>query len=208
MKLREASKRHGWAVPALGIISLMVGVLGGTRVSLATQELSQARVANATPSPSPWVYFPYVTKDLPPTPTPTPITREWLIPEDLPCVDLEEAEVSPGQTYFRLVRAEWLNEQQSQGRHHIYVEVLDEAGSRLVGAVVRISWADGEDNIPVLHDKVVEFGMSGDGTLCSYSAQVTGLPSDRVVGMGLGTPEHPDLSIHTCFNLTFQRTTR
>jgi hypothetical protein len=42
-------------------------------------------------------------------------------------------------------------------------------------------------------------------TLGSYSARVGGgQPSDRVVGMGLGTPEQPDFTIHTCFYLTFK----
>ena len=64
----------------------------------------------------------------------------------------------------------------------------------------------GEAKIYVKPNDPADFPMFG--VLCSYSAWVTGLPSDRVVGMGLGTPEYPDWSIHTHFNLTFQRTTR
>jgi hypothetical protein len=43
-------------------------------------------------------------------------------------------------------------------------------------------------------------------TLGSYDAYVGGgLPSDRVMGMGMGTPEYPDVKFHTSFYLTYQR---
>ena len=206
MKLRQAIERHGWVAPLLAIVTLSVGVLGGARISLATQELSQAGTNNAVPTLTPWAYFPYTAKDSPPTPTPVPVEREWLIPDDMPpCVALQEASVSPGQTYFRLIRAEWLNVQQSQGRHHIYVEVLNETGNRMVGQQVLVE-NGGLFDIYVQLDKPANFAMYG--VLCSYSAWVTELPSDKVLGMRLGTPEEPGMPHHTCFDLTFQRTTR
>jgi hypothetical protein len=207
VKLRQAIERHGWAIPALGILSISVGVLGGARVSLATQELSQAGVGNAVPTLTPWAYLPYTAKDIPPTPTPTrtptpvPVEREWLIPDDLPCVALQEASVSPGQTYFKLIRAEWFDYDPPT----IFVDVLDENGTRISDQQVKVT-NGGTAYIYVKTHGPADFPMFN--VLCSYSAEVTGLPSDRVVGMGLGTPEHPDWKIHTHFNLTFQRTTR
>ncbi len=45
-------------------------------------------------------------------------------------------------------------------------------------------------------------------TLGSYAVSIPGLPSDRIIGLGLGTPEQPDFTIHTNFFLTYQRVTR
>jgi hypothetical protein len=46
-------------------------------------------------------------------------------------------------------------------------------------------------------------------TLGSYAVSIGGgLPSDRIVGLGMGTPEQPDFAVHTSFFLTFQRVTR
>ena len=39
----------------------------------------------------------------------------------------------------------------------------------------------------------------------SYSVSIPGLPSDTVVGMGMGTADQPNFTIHTNFLLTFQR---
>jgi hypothetical protein len=44
--------------------------------------------------------------------------------------------------------------------------------------------------------------------LGSYAVSVAGLPSDTIVGMGLGTAEQPDFNVHVNFFLTFQRVTR
>ncbi len=45
-------------------------------------------------------------------------------------------------------------------------------------------------------------------TLGSYSVSVPGLPSDTVVGLGMGTIEQPNFTIHTNFFLTFQKVTK
>jgi hypothetical protein len=41
-------------------------------------------------------------------------------------------------------------------------------------------------------------------TLGSYAVSVGGAPSDRIVGLGLGTAEAPNFTIHTSFYLTFR----
>jgi hypothetical protein len=41
-------------------------------------------------------------------------------------------------------------------------------------------------------------------TLGSYSVSIGGSPSDRIVGMGLGTADAPAFTIHTCFYLVFR----
>jgi CRP-like cAMP-binding protein len=125
-------------------------------------------------------------------------------------VNVQPAGVQPGQSYWRLVAARWEDEGQAGGRHSIYVNVLDEKGNRIIGQPVEIRWESGGFAIPTedkpLNEYSVNFGMYN--TLGSYSIKVSGLPSDTMVGMGLGTAEQPNFTIHTCFLLTFQRVTR
>jgi CRP-like cAMP-binding protein len=125
-------------------------------------------------------------------------------------VGIHEPNVQPGQGYWRLVRAIWQNKEESGNDHTIYLEVLDEHGSRIVGQPIEIRWQDGS-LVVVTEDKPrpeysANFPMFG--TLGSYSVSVPGLPSDTVVGLGMGTPERPDFTIHTNFLLTFQRVKR
>lgn len=125
-------------------------------------------------------------------------------------VQVQPAGVQPGQSYWRLVAARWEDEGQSGGRHSIFVNVLDENGNRVVGQPVEIRWGSGSVSLPTedkpLHEPAMNFPMYN--TLGSYAVSVAGLPSDAVVGMGLGSIQQPAFTIHTCFHLTFQRTTR
>lgn len=133
----------------------------------------------------------------------------------LPCVRLVTAAnrgmgLQPGNRYWRLVKARWLSEEESRRDIQIHVDLLDEAGQRVYGE--RVAFENGGRYTVISEpqsccypwDYPVKWPMFN--TLCSYSAYVEGLPSDMVMGMGLGTPEHPDWTIHTGFVLTFQRT--
>ena len=55
---------------------------------------------------------------------------------------------------------------------------------------------------------IVGINFAMYATLGSYSARVGVESSDRVFGMGLGTIEAPDFTVHTCFYLTFRWTQR
>jgi hypothetical protein len=46
------------------------------------------------------------------------------------------------------------------------------------------------------------------GTLGSYSVRVGGLPSETIVGLGMGSAEFRDVKLHTNFFLTFQKVMR
>ena len=133
----------------------------------------------------------------------------------LPCVRLltvadRGIRLNPGDRYWRLVRARWLNEEESRRDIQIHVDLLDEAGARVYGQTV--AFENGGHSTVISEpqsccypwDYPVKWPMFN--TLCSYTAYVEGLPSDMVSGLGLGTPEHPDWTIHTGFVLTFQRT--
>jgi len=123
-------------------------------------------------------------------------------------VNVVDAAVSSGQPFWRLIEAKWENEQEAGGKHHIFIEVLDENGNRIVGAPVTIFWSGGsasgqtEDKNPPDYAYNYPMYMAGN----SYNAKIEGLPSDVIQGMGLGTPEKPQWTIHTNVKLIFQRT--
>jgi hypothetical protein len=148
-----------------------------------------------------------------PTPTRTPAPPRSTLPsrnwdprlEDLG-VRLEPASVAPGQFYWRLVEARWADEAQSGGKHSIFIEALNAEGGRSVGQPVLVQWAAGQVTLFVedrpAPDWGTDFGMYN--SLGSYSVRVGGAPSDRVVGMGLGTVDNPRFNVHTSFYLTFR----
>jgi CRP-like cAMP-binding protein len=125
-------------------------------------------------------------------------------------ITLNDAPVASGQQYWRLVDARWADEAESGGKHHIYVEVLDENGNRIVGQPVTVTWAEGatsgatEDKTPP--DYAFNFQMYAAGY--AYRVQVDGLPSDQLVGAGLGSIEQRTYGIHTSYYLTYQKTTK
>ena len=195
---------------------------------------------SSVPTPTPWIIVitntPPPVTDTPVPPTATAVVAKQVVravaaakptatpppaekpqpPRDLDPrlnslgVNIEPAGVKVGQKYWRLVRARWENEKEAGSDHTIYVEVLDEGGSRLTGEVVEIRWQDGSlplitENKPV-PDWPANFPMYN--LLGSYAVRVSGLPSDVVVGLGMGTAEQPGFKIHTNFFLTFQRVTR
>jgi hypothetical protein len=108
------------------------------------------------------------------------------------------------------VEARWTNEPESAGKHSIYVEVLDIQGNRAVGQPVIVQWAGGNIILPVEDLPPPDWGVNFPmyNTLGSYAVNVGGTPSDRVVGLGLGTIEAPNFTVHTCFYLTFRLTYR
>lgn len=170
-----------------------------------------------TPTPVP------TDTPIPPRPTPPPIqpspTPElraaaasiiWDSRLDQLGVKVQPANVPPGQPYWRLVEARWADEQQSEGRHHIYVNVLDESGKRIIGQPIKVSWGEGSITGATEDKPATEysynFQMYAAGN--AYNVSVEGLPSDTVIGMGLGDIERRAWKIHTSFYLTFQRSTR
>ncbi len=122
-------------------------------------------------------------------------------------IGLERASVGAGQACWRLVEARWEDEAQAQGRHHIYIELKDESGNRVMGEKAEISWADGSTVLAPENKPAGEYPINFPmyALLGSYAAKALGLPSDRVTGMGLGSIEQKGFKIHTCFCLTFQR---
>lgn len=123
---------------------------------------------------------------------------------------VDEAPAAPGQQYWRVSEARWENEQEAAGRHHIYVEVVDENGDRIVGQPVTVFWSDGnftaatEDKNPP--DYSFNYQMYAAGN--AYDVKVEGMPSETFRGAGMGDIDRPNYGIHTAFYITFQRATK
>lgn len=148
---------------------------------------------------------------IPPTFTPLPTLQplRWDVRLDTwlyPPVRLEPAMVEPGQTYWRLVVAEWHSPDESGYGPYIYIDTLDEAGSPVPGQPVYVD--NGGRTVVVTEYKAgTDYGVTFPmfGTLGSYTCHVEGL-SDKVVGLGLGTAKGE--KDHTAFHLVFQRTVK
>jgi hypothetical protein len=150
------------------------------------------------------------TAAAPPTPRPTLPPLVWDPRLTALGVRLEPVQISTGVGYWRLVEARWSDGQESAGKHAIYVEVLNRNGSRSVGQPVIFEWSSGRLTLLVENRPAPDWGVNFPmfAVLGSYSARVGAELSDRVVGMGMGTIENPDFTVHTCFYLTFRWTQR
>jgi hypothetical protein len=167
-----------------------------------------APTETATPTPRPRVRKSSPTAAPLPTATPGPPPLIRTLDGRLPLlgVCVEPVSVPQGQPYWRLVDVRWTDESESGGKHSIYIEVLDTDGNRALGQQVVVEWAGGSAILLVKDmpppELAVNFPMYS--TLGSYTVRVLGSPSDCVTGLGLGTIETPNFTIHTCFYLTFQ----
>jgi hypothetical protein len=142
-------------------------------------------------------------------PIPAP---EWDARLDALGIKLIVATVPGGLPYWRLTKAEFWDEKERQGKHHIFVNALDERGVRIIGQKVIIEWPN-DKLVIVTEDKPAPeysanfpldiFHYPPWGTLGAFTASIDGLPSDKVAGMGL-----PPKNIFVVFLLTFQRTQR
>lgn len=117
-----------------------------------------------------------------------------------------------GTRYWKAVRIHHLLPAENHGNHHIYVDLLDEAGNRITGGQVRVTWPGGEEivtidkpagepgsNFPMWKHQVCEviaLGLSG-----------ANLPSDRVTGLHTTHPDEPpgNTLFHHSFAIDFQQ---
>lgn len=121
-----------------------------------------------------------------------------------------QANMQPGQVFFRLISASFIDEVAAQGRHTVTVDVIDETGRRLNGATVHHGWPW---NRWPMYDEIVSSTVYGAtlaewGLFAQYDAnhveygpywvKVDGM-SDVFFGMGL------PWNRHVCFTAVFQR---
>ncbi len=186
-----------------------------TSTPMPTWTLTPAPTPTDTPVPTATPTRRTVQRAAAVTRAPTPTSRPR--PTLPPCamdprlgplgVRVEPAAVLPGEPYWRLVEARWADERESAGKHSIFIEVLDLQGRRAVGQVVEVQWVGGSVALPIQDRPPPDWGadFAMYNTLGSYSVRVAGAPSDRIVGLGLGTAETPHFTVHTSFYLTFRR---
>lgn len=144
------------------------------------------------------------------------------------------SKVPPGQGYWRLVRGEFENEQQSGGNHHIFFKCLDGNGNPIENQKVWTSWAYTSEtgatsqftkgpldqywaNFPMYVGTCAGIEMCGPASPgpWAYNAYVdsTGSPrgyagpSDKVLGMGMTSPQGTPCGAHVNFRLTWRWTT-
>ncbi|MCL7455075.1 MAG: hypothetical protein M8467_18720 [Anaerolineae bacterium] len=180
---------------------LGLGMLAGTANDHFNVEyrLEGGEAVPPTPTPSP--------TPPPPPPPPSSCGGTWDPRLDALGVTLEPAQRAPGESYWCLYEARWADAQEAAGLHHIYLDAVDAWGNRIVGQEMVVEWPGGSVTVIIEDKPPPEYGANFpmDNVLGSYSARVGGSqPSDRIAGMGLGTPEEPDFTIHTCFYLTFK----
>jgi hypothetical protein len=125
-------------------------------------------------------------------------------------VTVEDMRNVAGKSYWRLVSARWFDEKEAQGRHHIYIEALDEQGRVLPDVPFIVTWpGQGTAQSTTKTGRGFEAGnfpMSPSRN--EFSAKIAdGTTSDivRGIGMGADTPGGFNAGIHTSTLLTFQR---
>lgn len=134
--------------------------------------------------------LPYATLPPPPpySPQPTPGIY-WDARLSGLGVTLDRATSAPNQPVFRLISAQYKDSTEAGGFHHIYVEVVDENGQRLLNQPVAQTWPDGvavgvTENKPA-PEYAVNFPIYGVQGPDNYTIAVASYPSDIVNGLGL-----------------------
>ncbi|MCB0191041.1 MAG: DUF5107 domain-containing protein [Anaerolineae bacterium] len=140
------------------------------------------------------------------TPTPTPmklVPWEWDPRLDDFGIEITRAEAEPGQPVYRLISARYLDEAEAKGLHHVFVEVLDEDGQRIVGQPVTLAWSDGEGTMITEDKPYPEYAAStplyGEIAEAKYEVEVKDALGDKISGLGLPGKRH------VSYQLTFQR---
>jgi hypothetical protein len=123
---------------------------------------------------------------------------------------IQRACVRPGETYWRLAAAKWLDDARFDGYHHLFVDVKDQEMERMRGAIFVMSWPDGNCKRLIGQGTMepLEHGnhcpMTSPGG--SYAVWVEGMPSEVVQGLGLGAVDSVTRPVDylTSFYLLFQ----
>jgi hypothetical protein len=114
------------------------------------------------------------------------------------------AGVPDGAPYWRTVRVHHLTPDENQGRQHIFLDALDEAGARIFGAQASVTWPGGQQTITV-EKPVGEPGANFPLWKWQVAAvEMLGLPSDRVENLHTGHPDEPPGLSNTLFHHSFE----
>ena len=113
----------------------------------------------------------------------------------------------PSKPYWKLVEVRWEDEQQG-GKGYIFVKALDDQGKPIEGLTFQGDRGDAIDKIETkgrFDNYLGNYLMTG--TLGTYTVSINqdGLPSDRLLNVGLGNEISPKQPVRTSFFLTFQK---
>lgn len=141
----------------------------------------------------PWPKFSDISTPTP-SPAPAPVPAPGPTPAPSASIKLPEwakvtqVQAPAGQKVWRLVRAEYQDETQSQHLHHIFVEQPHDSSARVIitNAHDGQSWEIALDK--PANEPAANFPMYGVGN--SYSVQMKGLPSDKVEGLTMPGNRH------------------
>jgi hypothetical protein len=122
------------------------------------------------------------------------------------------ADLPAGASYWRAVRVHHLTPAENGGRHHLFLDALDEAGGRVIGAQARVTWPGDAQTITV-EKPVGEPGANFPLWKWQIVAvEMLGLPSDRVENLHTGHPDEPpgldNTLFHHSFAVDFQRSVK
>lgn len=157
------------------------------------------------PAPQPIAATP---RPMPPRPPRVPSVVSPLDPRLAALnVRVHAANVKPGDAYWKLIRAEYQDPAQSNGNHHMLYVLLDDKNKPVLVQRVFQGLADiqadsftdafGRAKIPMWESYNPDNNETGP-----YSAWVAGIPSDKVVGLGMPN----GMSVN--FVLTWQKTVK
>ena len=136
-------------------------------------------------------------------------------------VRIQEATAAPGADYWKAVNVRHLPPEENRGKHHIYVDAIDEGGQRVRNPELRIAytWEGRRDDEAAPPKPLDKPDNEPAGNLDVYKGQIItawlqgdGLPSDRVIGLHTDHEDQPaadggngNTRFHHSFHLTFQR---
>jgi len=180
------------------VVFIVVGAL------LTTQFAPPVAASNPSPDSDQYVFIPLTWNQFTP---PRPL--EWDDRLNDRGATFVPAQTTSGQGFWRLVKAVWYNEEESQGKHHILIDTLDISGRRQTGVELLIHWEDGSHTLRFEakpgEPYAANFAMYALAP--AYNATPNdGTPADRVDGMGLGDLQRPTWPIHTSYGLTWRWT--
>lgn len=131
-------------------------------------------------------------------------------------VKIEEINLQPGETGWKVKKIEWFDEQQSDligPDHHILVDTLNELGNRIEDTGILYFWPTGK-SLTTSEAKPGEIAASNYPMSPSeneFSVKIVDYPykSETVTGIGMGqmTPDGFNPGIHTSTLVVFQLVT-
>jgi hypothetical protein len=155
-----------------------------------------SRVRRDGPVPPQWTKTPYQQE----------LGRNWDCRLKYLGVRLEPAPDTSGP-YWKLVRAQWQDEEEVVGAGYLFVKALDAEGKPIENATFIVARDNASDQVPT---KGKVDGYWGNyalyGALGTYRVRMNhqNLPSETVTGFGLGLEDAHNLWARTAFRFTFQ----